>query len=420
MNKGRTHASTLPLYCSINRAHPSSLKSSSFPYKASLALVHLLVYAQRNSVVNCGKLSLYTLSDVYQHYLRQPFESCHDEKHKDSAVACSKVLQHCASSKSVIFTYDIETATPCLAKSNLAPLCASLDQRPDVLVSRGEDTTSLSLVEIHSSPYEDTIRKSIVTGLDLLRLRRTFSNDTTALTTFAFPNLKEKQCVVKVQLRWENLFFKCFLTPIYTIEEIEKHLLCTFSSFPSVIPPTQSPCKEKFVLRLSDVELGEGSSQEPSHSAIIVRNQTWAHKKPFWYEDEARLQAVCLTHLCAGQNGASIQEYAVILETESIHKLQFFRYYTVCHNPMSDIEVNKCQFYARVHTALEKVHNQLRLVHMDIRLNNICFNNSFQPIFIDFDCALPINASLIPLAYGESCMYPGWVDQLLIGFNLVG
>ena len=100
-----------------------------------------------------------------------PFRPSHDNNHKDSALACSTILEHCASSSSFPFKCLREKATPHLADSSLAPLFASFDQKPAVSVLRDGEKTSVSLVEIHSSPYEDTIRKAIVTGLDLLRLR---------------------------------------------------------------------------------------------------------------------------------------------------------------------------------------------------------------------------------------------------------
>ena len=408
-------------YRSFNRALPSSSKSSSFPYKESMAHAMFLVYEKRNSIIDCGELFQYNLEEVYRHYLGHPFKCRHKGNHKDSALACSEVLQHCASASSsgFIFKYDIETATPCLAEASLEPLCASFDQKPDVSVSRVGEITSVSLVEIHSSPYEDTIRKAIVTGLDLLRLRRTHSSDTTALTTFAFPNLKVKQCVVKVQLRWENFSFKCYLTPINTVEEIAEHLSRTFNSFPSLLSTHHSPGQEKFVMHLSAMELGffgEGSSQEPAKNSIIVRNKTWVYKKPFWYEDESRLQNMSSRlEICkAKRSGCTSKHYAIELENTLLSGSQFFRYQNVPHNPMSDTEVKKClrEFYSRVHTALENVHKELKLAHMDIRLNNICFNDRFQPILIDFDRSLPTTMSMIPLTYGKSCMYPEWVEQL--------
>ena len=66
-----------------------------------------------------------------------------------------------------------------------------------------------------------------------------------------------------------------------------------------------------------------------------------------------------------------------------------------------DIEAKKClrEFYSGVHNALEKVHDELKLVHMDIHLNNICFNDGFQPILIDFDRALPNTLRRIPVVH---------------------
>ena len=80
------------------------------------------------------------------------------------------------------------------------------------------------------------------------------------------------------------------------MDGIKEHLIPTFRSFPtSLILSTHSPCREKFIMRLSDVELrsfGEGSIQEPARNSIIVRNETWVRKLPFWRNEEARLEMV--------------------------------------------------------------------------------------------------------------------------------
>ena len=407
--KERTHAASQQSYYSDNRALPSSSKSSSFPYQESLAQATFLEYKEA-TIVDCGQKTVYDLNDVYTHYLGDSFTPRHNGDHRDCTVACSQVLAHCAVSGGFHFRYSSEMAIPRLADSSLVPLIASLNQKPDVCVLRDEEITAVSLVEIHSSPYEDTIRKAIVTGLDLLRLRRTYTSDT-AVTTFAFPNLKVSQCVVKVQLRWEDWCFRCSLTPITVLTDLQRHLMATFTEFPSVITGTYSPCTEKFVMRLSHGELGRfgvGSIQEPSRTALIVRNATWVYKKPFWHMDEARLDTVA-----ALLNTATYtNHYAIKLEHTSLDRVLFFRYRTVRHDPLSAIEAKKClrAFYSGVHTALEKVHKDVKLAHMDIRLNNICFNDACQPIIIDFDRALPNVLRTIP-QYGTSCMYPDWVRE---------
>ena len=134
---------------------------------------------------------------------------------------------------------------------------------------------------------------------------------------------------MKVQLRWEGFCFRCSLTPITTIEEIKQHVILTFESFPSLIPLTHSPCKEKFVMRLSYEELrsfGEGSIQEPAHNSIIVRNETWVHKKPFWRIEVSQLQIVYTIQLHAKYIGRSSNFYASDIE---MNESKFFRYRNV-------------------------------------------------------------------------------------------
>ena len=75
---------------------------------------------------------------------------------------------------------------------------------------------------------------------------------------------------------------------------------------------------------LSDVELGgfgEGSIQEPARNSIIVRNETWVHKKPFWHIEEARLEIVCTINHYANHNG---NHYGIKLESMEINGLLFF------------------------------------------------------------------------------------------------
>ena len=168
--KSRTYAATRRSYAKINRQLPSSSKSSSFPYEVSMAQATSLRY-EGARIEDCGTKALYDLHAVYKHYLGYPFRPSHENNHKDSALACSMILEHCASSSSFPFKCLREKATPQLADSSLGPLFSSFYQKPDVSVLRDGEITSVSLVEIHSSPYEDTIRKAIVTGLDLLRLR---------------------------------------------------------------------------------------------------------------------------------------------------------------------------------------------------------------------------------------------------------
>lgn len=83
----------------------------------------------------------------------------------------------------------------------------------------------------------------------------------------------------------------------------------------------------------------------------------------------------------------------------------FFKYPRVQYNPMNSNEARKClkDFSYSVHKSLTIMHTILDLAHMDVRLDNICFNQDHQPVFIDLDRSCFSNTRLEP--YGSSCMY---------------
>jgi len=120
--------------------------------------------------------------------------------------------------------------------------------------------TAGAIVEIHSGYYEDTLRKALITATDLLRLCRMYS-DTQNITAFCFPKLKtklrdnpikeNKQCVVKLDITWQNFDFQYRLTPI-EIHEVKEHIIQVFNGFMALTGPEQI---SKVVMRLSIAEL---------------------------------------------------------------------------------------------------------------------------------------------------------------------
>lgn len=66
----------------------------------------------------------------------------------------------------------VERAIPQLATSGLSALLCTKLQIPDMYMQLDDDLTAEMIIEIHSSLYEDTLRKALITGTDLLRLRR--------------------------------------------------------------------------------------------------------------------------------------------------------------------------------------------------------------------------------------------------------
>ena len=99
------------------------------------------------------------------------------------------------------------------------------------------DNLPLILVEVHSSPFATTVKKTILGVTDQLRLYRTYDASITRCVGFAFPKKDFKQCVVIVSVTWEKLCFRYTLTPIEKIESvrstIERELCAATESAPS-------------------------------------------------------------------------------------------------------------------------------------------------------------------------------------------
>ena len=120
--------------------------------------------------------------------------------------------------------------------AELHPLYATTDKRPDVLIARARDGFPLVQFEVHSSPFDNTIRKCILGAIDQLRLYRTFSENTAECSGFVFPKLTVLQCVVKVTVTWEKTIFSYSLTCIEEPLAVRKAESKDNSSLPQ--PPT--------------------------------------------------------------------------------------------------------------------------------------------------------------------------------------
>ena len=118
--------------------------------------------------------------------------------HKESATCCKHLL-HVIINDTVV-EIATETKVPCLETSILTHLVNTKNQ---AFVRLTDDVTAQMVIELHSSPYEDTIRKCLIVATDLLCQHRMFHAGVKSVTTFTFPKLPTaahtcKQCVVKV------------------------------------------------------------------------------------------------------------------------------------------------------------------------------------------------------------------------------
>lgn len=92
--------------------------------------------------------------------------------------------------------------------------------RPDVSCHLPQDKTAATIVEVHSSPFEDTIFKCILLGADLLCVHRMYDVAEWHII-FLFPKLPTQQCthhqsVVQLNITWE--LFQLH----YTLDSVSK------------------------------------------------------------------------------------------------------------------------------------------------------------------------------------------------------
>ena len=283
----------------------------------------------------------------------------------------------------------------------LYPLYVTTDQRPDLTVSGKTDNLPLILVEVHSSPFAATVNKTILGVTDQLRLYRTYDASITRCVGFAFPKKDVKQCVVIVSVTWEKLRFSYTLTPIEEIDSvrgtIERELCAATKSAPS---PSLNQ-ELRFLVPLSQEDLGlfgggaNGSPvQLPSRASILVRHGMDYFKSPTMLED--KLQLVILSVIPRALP-------TIKLQAVKVEDMVYYKYRGIPNDPLTYQEAQSCLYdlVPKLVQVIESFH-QNGWAHQDIRLENICFDEDYMPVFIDLDrCRESSESRYI----AKGCMY---------------
>jgi len=92
----------------------------------------------------------------------------------------------------------------------------------------------------------------------------------------------------------------------------------------------------------------------------------------------------------------------------------------VPHDPLTVDEASLClrDLLKGLAQAIQEFH-QNGFAHQDIRLENVCFNQQYEPVLIDLDRSRDI--TLRAILYGKSCMYvtkmtPAQIDWMQLGW----
>ena len=346
------------------------------------------------SVEECAAVKQYNLCDLRM-------EIVYHQNRGDSDNYCSHYIKSIIEEKCMGAFFKMrKTDTECQFISKLSPLTASTRQRPDVAVSNSSDFPVL-FIEVHSVSFISSLRKSIIGVCDQLRLYRMYDHNYGSLTAFLFPKLPFKKCdnkccVVQVDVSLIGSVFKYFLKPL--------HRSAVKSAVETVLHNNKVPCGSdrdidlsKYPFRLTDEELRSFGSdtvcQVPSISSILLTSEKHFFKHPF-----SLSEVTTLLYMRGFESN-----HAISLSNVSTPIGRFFRYNRVAFSPLLCSEAASCLYdlVLKVKQALQSLH-ELGWTHQDVRLPNICFNESFDAVLIDLDrcCMTSDPANIL-----RGCMY---------------
>ena len=413
----RTQAARPRYYAASSRTTPSTSASSKFPYSASFLNSTLLKEKEKPSIIDCCKddFCLYDLSELGEQFHLKPQKG----DSLASAEYCKRLLNNIlleATDCDIV----VESVIPRLEDSTICELFCSKCQKPDLYLKiKGEEIAQI-VIEICSSPYEDTIRKCILVAVDLLRLRTMFNKRENKVLGYCFAKLPpgpdrgvKKLCVVKVEVCWNQFAFFYKLIPLKTQQSVKESIQQAVASLRELSLTNLPELRKTFVLQLSTEDLqqfGNGAFQFESRNSILIKSssENKMYKFPLDMHQYYRMSKCCHM-LSIVHRLASINTTAAVINLSETEVLQrrCFTYQCLPHNPLTCSEARQCliNLYSDVCAAIHTLHDNLHLAHLDIRLDNICFDQQYKPVFIDIDRAE--SRSVLPSLLGssESCMY---------------
>ena len=276
---------------------------------------------------------------------------------------------------------------------DLPPLCCTTTQRPDVAVYQGKNLCVT--VEVHSSPFTATLRKTIVGAIDVIRLLRNADTSFSTFTAFTFPKCHVRKTVVAVTVTFKSLKFVYSLRSVAmeNVKDELKRVLNTNCAMPCEVDG-------RYLVKLAPKDLSlfpHGSRQLPSWHALLVE-----------CECEKRCYKVCSQRALEGQLWQFMQcsqpmKYCVRYTGELRGGIWMVTYDRVTHNPLTRAEAAFClaDLLPKIKIAMDELHAQ-HFAHNDVHLPNICFSDAYDPVFIDLDMSSDLADEVMDVA---SCMY---------------
>ena len=292
--------------------------------------------------------------------------------------------------------------------SELPPLYNSTHERPDILVYNKDSNRILLLIEVHSSPIIYTERKAVLGAADMIRFLRNSDKSFSEFTSFVFPKIGEKQCIIKITVKWQEFKFMYSLQRLQDLQEALKGVQDLLKSAMTCFPPLPKRIEPQLML-LSQDDLNFLSSDDPyqlqSSRSIVFADAKYVYKVIKDYISHSKLLRVYIGVQDLVQHGNLENPKHFVIARQLPNNILIFKYPKVRYNPLKVKDA-----YRVLRTLSEKIKDALcelhefGIIHNDVRLPNICFDDDFNAVLVDLDRA-SANGSSDLVGTMDSCMY---------------
>ena len=289
---------------------------------------------------------------------------------------------------------------PCL--KDLGAFHTTDDIRPDVTVLHTHDVpVPCFTVEVVSSTYEDTLKRTVINAIEQLRLMRAYDATVKSSVGYVFPNA-EASFVTKVEVKFEEFTFCCNYKAILTREDVAADIGSHRSQWRSL--SQQQPCYDYFI-QLSTAECNEilppglrstqSMRQKKSKRSLLLHDQPgnayWKYSVDhslyayLWYFQSAEQQSQPLPQ----PPPPLLQHTLLPVAEKKFRNVNFFKFESLL-GPLNRREAKDSLkvLLLGIKQALVELHEK-DIAHLDLRLPNICFTPHYLVKLIDLDRCEP-------------------------------
>ena len=286
------------------------------------------------------------------------------------------------------------------------------------------------LVECHSKDkeggdsYKHTIEKACLGLSDQFRLLTNCCREASdlELTGFVFPSSCESNCVTEIKLSWTNWKYK---TVVKCLEK-EDVMAALREAKTRILNYafTSPPVNEMSYLKLSEnhlCKIGAGVTQVPTRSSILATNGS-----EYFKIYPTKSNVILYLENMKFKSGLPLKQF--LLPSAVMKPIVTFP--ALPYPPLSVMDAKKClrELVSGVVEVLEKIHSEpFEMAHLDVRSDNICFNEEGKPVLIDPDriCSTDVDAWTLRDEYPSVMYKPGdssWtvdrLDWLQLGYMI--